>query len=62
MTYLLEERLPCDDDIPAPEVFPLRYPIPPIVYDLGTNSWSSLPLNIACVGLCGVEPSPWAKV
>ena len=62
MTYLVEERLSDDEDFPERDVFPLRYTIPPLVYDLGTNSWSSLPLHTTCAGLCGVEPSPWAQV
>ena len=62
MSYLLELRLPYDDNIPASPVFPLRSTIPPLVYDLATDSWSSLPLSTTSVGLCGIEPSPWAKV
>ena len=61
VTYMLDERVPYEENIPA-DVFPLRYTIPPLMYDLGTNAWSSLPLNTTCVGLCGVEPSPWAQV
>ena len=62
MSYLLEQQPIERAGIPTPVVYPLRSTIPPLVYDLGTNSWSSLPLNSTCVALCGVEPSPWAKV
>ena len=62
MSYLLEQGPIERPGIETPVVYPLRSTIPPLVYDLCTNSWSSLQLNRTCVALCGVEPSPWAKV